>query len=322
MVTESPGDVEIDLDAAEKEAPKTKKDDTEVVVAEPVAKKVIAPDEGLEKLKKQLETEKQARADADRARQEADQRAQQSAESERQARTESQDNQIALVTNAINAVRSSNEALKAKYREARQANDADAEFDIQQSMSENAAKLVQLEAGKAALEKAPKPQPRQAQDPVEQFAGQLSPRSAQWVRSHPEYVRSQSKNSAMIGAHNIAMDRGIAPDSDEYFKFIETSLGLQQPVTNGAAGHAVTKTDDDDDATSEASRPAREQPAPASAPVSRGGNGTGSNPNRVTLTAAEVEMATMMKDANETDAQAIQNYAKNKALLKREGRLN
>jgi hypothetical protein len=29
-----------------------------------------------------------------------------------------------------------------------------------------------------------------------------------------------------------------------------------------------------------------------------------------------------MKDANETDAQAIQNYAKNKALLKREGRLN
>ena len=55
--------------------------------------------------------------------------------------------------------------------------------------------------------------------------------------------------------------------------------------------------------------------APPAAPVSRGGNGTGSNPNRVTLSAAEREMAQMMGMTN-------QEYAQNKLSLQKEGKLN
>ncbi len=317
-------EIKIDLDAVD---PKKAEKDTKVVKSEtkvadsetievkktdPETKRetreVITPDEGLEKLKKQLETERAARLESDR-------RAQEASESEVRARTDVQATQLDLVTNAIASVTQANVLLKSKYIEARAANDLDAEFEIQTELSKNAAKLDNLERGKAALEKAPKPQPRAPQDQVEQFAARLTPQSAAWVRAHPEYVRDPMKNRAMLAAHELAMSRGIQADTDAYFRAIEKTLELAgDPSANGAGTHIEIDPTGADDPTAQAAQPVRRAP-PAAAPVTRSGNGAGNRSNVVTLSAAEREMAKL-------NGMTDHEYAVQKVALQREGKLN
>ena len=59
--------------------------------------------------------------------------------------------------------------------------------------------------------------------------------------------------------------------------------------------------------------------SPPAAPVSRSGSGNGSRPNVVTLSSDEREMAKLMfPDSKNPEV----DYAKNKLLLQREGKLN
>jgi hypothetical protein len=172
-------------------------------------------------------------------------------------------------------------------------------------MSANSAKLLQLENGKAALEKAPKPQLRAPVDPVEQFVSRLTPQSASWVRAHPEFVRDAAKNRKMLAAHEMAMADGLQADTPAYFAAIEDTLKIR------AADPVVEHTDDP---TSEAAAPVR-RPPPAAAPVTRAGTSNGKRANVVTLTPAEVEIAEMMK-------MTPQEYAVQKSALIKEGKLN
>lgn len=299
-------EIKIDLDAIDEKVAKPAKGapkaaDTPEIKIEEAAKpaaEVLKPEDGLAKLQKQLDDERAARIESDR-------RAAESSAAEVAARTESQDNRLHLVTTALEAKKNANAALKSRYMEARAANDLDAEFEIQQEMSKNSAEIIQLESGKKALEAAPKPKPRPSTDPVEQFVSEMSPKSAAWVRSHPEYVRDDKLNRKMIRAHEDAIDDGIKADTPEYFASIERTLGLTTVKIEDPAA---------DDALSAAAAPTR-RAAPASAPVTRSGNGAGTRPNVVTLTREEVEMAEMM-------GQTPEEYAKNKQALKKEGRMN
>ena len=266
---------------------------------EPVKKAEVSTEveDGLKRVQKQLEDERAARLDADR-------RASEAARGEQAARLDVQETQKSLIDNAIATVNASQEALKSRYREARNANDIDVEFQIQEELSSNAAKLVQLEQGKKALESAPKPTIRMPEDPVEGFARDLSPRSGAWVRAHPEFVRDKGKNRQMIAAHELALARGCVVDSDDYFSSIEKTLDI-------AEAPQVDKTEES--ALSEASRP--KKAAPASAPVSRTGTASGTRSNVVKLTAEEVEIAKLM-------GMTEREYALNKVELQKEGRLN
>jgi hypothetical protein len=292
--------IEINIDEPEsKEA-----DDIKVVKAEDFPEKKqskeLEPEEGLENLRAQLEQERAARI-------KAEQMAQQHSETASKAQNEVQDSNLHLVNNAIETIKQNSEMLKASYREAMSVNDYDRSAEIQQAMSTNAAKLLQLEQGKQALESQPKVQPQRYQnnDPVEVLASQLTPRSAQWVRAHPQCATDPRLYQKMIAAHNIAMADGHSADSDEYFEAIEDTLKLGKRVD----------VSDSNDPTSEAAKPTQRRAAPPSAPVSRSGNGTGSRPNMVRLTSAEREMASLM-------GQTDQEYARNKIALQKEGKLN
>jgi hypothetical protein len=305
-------EIKVDLDAPEPEkAAKPAKVDAksvpepEIEVAEaPKAAKtpekvVIPPDEGLQKLKKQLEDERTARIDAER-------RAAESAEAERQALTKNQGTELDLVTNAITTVTQANDQLEEKYAAALQAQDFAGAAKINREMTANSAKLMQLEVGKQRLESAPKPVARVQQDAVEQFASRLTPQSAMWVRSHPEYVRDPAKNRKMLAAHEIAMADGHAPDSDGYFESVEGTLGIRQ---------AEAIAEPEIDPMKDTARPAARKSAPASAPVARSGNGGGSRPNVVTLSHEEREIAKM-------NGMTDREYALARESLKKEGRLN
>ena len=253
----------------------------------------------LEALKKQLEEERKGRQEAMRRANEAEQSAY-------AAQGEVQDTSLHLVSNAIDTVRQNNNILKSNYREAMAMQDFDTAADIQAEMSANAARLLQLEQGKQALENQPRqpaPKPYQA-DPVEALASQLSPRSAEWVRRNPQYATDPRLYQKMIAAHNLAMADDIPADSDDYFDAIEDTLRMRRQDNSR-----------DYDAMADAAKPTQRRSAPPAAPVSRSGGGGGSKPDRVTLSAAEREMASMM-------GMTIDEYGRNKLILQKEGKLN
>jgi hypothetical protein len=295
---------EIDAKAAAKPAKKTTiKDETAAgaAEAEPAAVPTASDtEEGIKKLKKQL-------ADEQAARVAAEQRAREAESGEVRAKTDVQATQLDLVKGAIATVTQSLDVLEGKYAEAASAGDWAAAAKVQREIGTNSARLLQLENGKTQLEKAPKPVIRESSDPVEQFTANMTPRSAAWVRAHPDYVRDARLNRKMIRAHEDAMDEGIKPDTDEYFDAIERRLELRQ---------APAQQDGDTDvALSDAARPTSQRsPAPAAAPVSRSGNGGGSRPNVVRLSAEQREIAKL-------NGMTDEEYARQVVALKAEGRL-
>lgn len=283
---------ELEIEVAEPEAPP--EDDVEVVEAKPEAKQEVTPEQGVEVLKAQLENEKAARQAEANARLQAEREA-------HTARGQVQDTNVQLVTNAISQVDQATEMLQGQYAEALSAQDYASAAKIQTELATNAARKLQLENGLEAMKAQKVAPPPQRSDPVEALAAQLSPQSAQWVRQHPEYATDQRLFQRMLAAHNLAVTDGIAPDTDDYFRSIEGTLGMTQRQQQQAQPQP-------------APQPAR-RAAPAAAPVGRGANGSSQNPNRVTLSREEVEMAEMM-------GMTPEEYGRNKLALKREGKLN
>lgn len=280
----------------------------DTVVIEPAAKKpeILKPEEGLEKLKKQLEDEQRDKQAATARASAAEADAAAARASEVQARTEVQDSRLSEITSAIARMKQTKELLKSSYMEAAAAGDHAKMADIQDQMTDATVDLKQLERGKQQIEAAPKPQPRPSitvADPVEKLAGQLSARSAAWVRAHPDHATG-SKYQKMIAAHQLAIADGVAADSDEYFEAIEHTLKLREPTV------VATEVD-----TTQQRATGGRSTAPAAAPVSRGGNGGGSKPRSMTLTREMREMASAM---GMTD----QEYAKYRQQLIDEGQIH
>jgi hypothetical protein len=226
-------------------------------------------------------------------------------ERERSARIDKDESEIHLVTNAIQTLNRDKEILRANYAQALRAGEFERAASINDEINEAATQLQQLQNGLEAMKSRPKvqPLPPQSADPVEAFAARLTPRSAEWVRAHPEFVKDSRLNRKMIAAHELAVADGHAPDTDGYFSAIEQTLNV---------GKKVAAPGGDEDASSSAAKVvARRDAAPAAAPVSRGGS---NRSNVVRLTAAEREMADMMNMKHE-------DYAKNKIALQKEGKL-
>jgi hypothetical protein len=277
-------DIQLDLDLDE-------------VVPAPDQPEIIPAKDGIEELRAQLDAERAARREAERRATEAQHR-------EHAARIDKEDTDIQLVSNAIDTLDRDTDLLKQSLQYAMQTGDHARAVEIQQELGDNSAKLLQLRNGLEAMKSKPKaPPPPVHSDPVEAFASRLSPRSADWVRSHPEFVRDPAKNRKMIAAHELAVADGIPPDTDEYFSAIEETLRVRPQR------QAPAQEEDAMDYSAKVTQ--RRDAAPAAAPVSRG---TSSRPNVVRLTAAEREMAEMMNMKPE-------DYAKNKMALQKEGKL-
>jgi len=254
-------------------------------------------------LREQLAAEKAGRVAAEK-------KLHQAAREVHSARSEVDETNLQLVVNAIDTVNRDIELLSQANTQAMQNGDFDRATKIQREISANEAKLLQLNNGREAMENAPRqPEPQLPPlDPVEAFASQLSPRSADWVRRHPEFVNDPRLNSKMIAAHNLAVADGIPTDSDDYFAAIEETLKItSKPVQNETGDQYAAKVVQRRDA------------APAAAPANRGNQSTSSNAIR--LNRDQLEMAEMLRGPNETKEEAIKRYAKNLNDLKKEGKI-
>ena len=273
--------------------------ETEVVGVE-AETPIVTAEEGIESLRKQVEDERSRREAAEQRAQQSQRAAQEAQNRAVQAHTEAEDANLSLVTNALGAVATDISIAKANYAAAMASGDYDAAAEAQMAMSDLAVRRRSLEDGKKAMETRPKQAPQPAgTDPVEALAGQLSAnggyKSAEWVRTHPEFARDARQYQRMIAAHNLAVADGtIQVETDAYFAEVERILGLTK-AASGAADPVAP--------------PPRRSPPPA-APVGRP-----ENPRAVRMSAEEVEMASMMGMTNE-------EWAKNRAALKAEGRLH
>jgi len=274
-------------------------DDAPVNVEKAAVVDEITPEEGINHLKKQLEDERKARADADRRANEAQHLA-------NRAQRDVQDGDYQLIVSAIDKAKSNSELLKNAYAESMAAGDYRRVADIQEALALNANKLSTLENGKSALEnKLRQPVQQVNNDPVEEFASRLTPRSANWIRNNPDYARDPKKYESMVRAHNHAMGEGYVPDTDAYFQHVESRLGLRN----------APEPEVDDDVVSVAAAPVQKRTAAPAAPTTRMASNTSGKPTTVRLTPEQREMASMM-------GQTPEEYARNMVALKREGRLN
>jgi hypothetical protein len=267
-------DVVIDL------TPETPK--VEAPKKEPKPKTIVQPEEGLEKLKQQLEDERKQKADESRLRQAAEARATTAEQTAATAQGHAQDSELTTVTTGLAHVKQLREGLRRSWADASAAGDHTKMAEVQDEMAEAAANQKMFERAEQELKTRPKPAPV-ITDPVEILAAKLSPRSASWLRSHPDHATG-NKYQKMIAAHQLALADGISPDTDEYFESIEGTLKLRQPE----ATH--TEPDIHIDTTPQKATGGRSA-APAAAPVSRSGTGNGSRPKSYTLTAAQQEAA-------------------------------
>jgi len=300
-------DVEIEVEAA----PEVAEDNIKVEIApEAPKRKAVKTEEGIESLRAQLEQRDSDLEQERAARSTAEKRAQEASQSAFTAQNEALDSNFHLVTNAISTIAQTNDILKSNYRDAMSVGDFERAADIQSEMSSNAAKLLQLEQGKQAIERAPRPQAPQPyiadrlQSVVNSLA-ETAPRSANWVRSHPEYARDDRLFQKMMSAHQLAVSDGIVPETDEYFAEIESILRIRRSDSS----------EDYSDPSRTAAQVTQRRSAPPAAPVSRSGTAPGTRPNTVRLTREQAEMAEMM-------GMTPQEYAKNMLLLQKEGKMN
>jgi len=204
--------------------------------------------------------------------------------------------QIDTVESGIAQVQAEASQAEQDYARAFEAGDGPAMARAQRVMMRAETNLAKLTEAKQDLQEAAKRGPVQQQtrqqaqpaaDPVERVASTLSPRSAAWIRSHPDCITDPKMNARMMAAHNLAIADDIPLDSDEYFERIEKGIRPVQQQERKTTKVAATEGDG-----------RRPSSGAASAAGSSGGMNGGAT--TVKLTAREA--------ASATDGTLVWNY--------------
>jgi hypothetical protein len=309
------------------EAPKIEKVKADKdVEAEP---KVDDREKALNDLRRQYEHQKKIAQAEREARQQAEAYARQQAQHIGYAQNEVQDSNLKIILNAIDATEQAAANAERDYAEAMAAGNYAMAAKAQRLIAQAESHLLQLQNGKSKLEESlqepvegsvyaqqvPSFEPNIPQDPVEMYASRLAPKSAQWLREHPDAV---GKIGKLTRAHQDATEDGIVPESPEYFRYIEDRLGYSGQGNDEPPAGSYQEPQRVSEAT-----PARK--SMASAPVTSSASMTSSrsngNPNQMTLSSSEVEVALLMEPELSRD-KAIEAYAKNKLALIKSGKIS
>ena len=267
-------------------------------------------------LVKQLDAAKAQTARERAAREEAERRARDAETRVGQSEGEARSSTLTAVVNAIEARQGAIETAQAALAAAWAANDFVEASKVNTRIGTLTAELLRLTEAKDFAEtqaKKPPVQVRQqpAGDGVEGFIAnaRLPPRSASWLREHPEVLGKQKK---LARAHDEAMeevgDSGF--ESPKYFQIIEGIMGVEkksQPSTE-----VVDEEHERQPARREVRPGAQEQRRAPAAPPSSGASAGASGRQ-------EVRMTPEMRRAAEISGISEEEYAKNYLAAKRQG---
>lgn len=247
-----------------------------------------------------LQTERKEKEEARRRAEIAERQA-------REAQTKVAQSELDVVSSSIMAVESERDAIRRELKDAMERGDVDGTVTANERLAEVTTTLKQLKEGKENLEKTRSETPVTSADPVESYISKFSPRSQEYLRQHQDLVTDASKNKKLIAAHYEAEAEGLAPDSDQYFAFIDQKLGFS------------------DDGAPQKQSSRRATPA---APVSRGGDlssgGSNTGANVVKLTPGEAKAAVdgsivWNSGPNRGEPIGVKEYARRKAMMMKSG---
>lgn len=234
---------------------------------------------------------------------EARRRAEMAERQAREAQTKVAQSELDVVSSSILAVESERDAIKRDLKDAMERGDVDATVAANERLADVTTTLKQLREGKDTLERT-RAEPQVSSDPVEAYIAKFSPRSQEYLRQHRDFVTDASKNKKLIAAHYEAEAEGLAPDTDQYFSFIDEKLGF--------SGEPAPKA------------PSRR--ATPAAPVSRGGDLSSGTPstNVVKLSPGEARAATdgsivWNSGPNKGEPIGVKEYARRKSMMMKNG---
>src|SRR5277367_6094359 len=224
--------------AAQAEVKKT--DTVQTEIKDPAMLELMSQYKELETRSAERETQ-----DAERIRnaETARQTAEREAETARKGQTSSH---LDTITTAISASEQDVDGAKAAIRAAKASGDVEAEIEAQDRLAKARATMIRLDEAKQDIEARIKTPTRREQpaklDPIEAFVQNRTPKTAAWIRSHPEYVQSDKGIRKLTAADAVAQDEGLIPDTAAYFDRVETYLGLRQ-AANGESLAKVAPTE-------------------------------------------------------------------------------
>lgn len=273
-------------------------------------------DPGIEDLRAQLAEER-------RRREAAESESSNLRNQNHQTQREVADSRVLVLDATIQRQEGEKAAIMSRLREAKEAGDYDAELKATDELSSINIDLKQTKLGKSRLEHEIEtggaPQQRQssapanASDAVEEMISRsnLDPRSAGWLRSHPEFA-AQNNNDKLQRAHAFAMSHdGVVPASDEYFRLLEERLGMRQ---------AQQPEDEQRTDTGRQPEERRASAAPA-APVSRsggmGGGGREIYPGITEIGNGKYRVSKEVQEAADIAGLTIKEYIENARGLTR-----
>jgi len=288
-----------------------KADVAKVEVKDPALEDLMAQYKDLEK---RAQDQEQRRRDAER--QAAEHKAEADASKKRETSS-----RLDTITTALSAAQEDAERAKSDIKAAHVAGDPDAMVEAQDRLAKARSQEMRLDEAKQDIEaraKAP-PQPRPApsNDPVEAFIQNRTQQTADWIRAHPEYVRSERGLRKLTAADAVAQAEDLIPDTPEYFARVEEYLGIGKKAEVEKAPTEAAQV--------QPKRSAAPPVAPGSAVSSNGSSGSPS----VALTQREVNAATdgtivwNWNDPNgkfkKGDPVGLQEMARRKLELQRRG---
>jgi hypothetical protein len=149
--------------------------------------------------------------------------------------------QLDTVENGIAATEAEARGAEQAYATAFEAGDGPAMARAQRLIARYETQLQRLTEARQDLQEQAKAKPadqqqgrqqpsqaRQTTDPVEHLAGSMTPKSAAWIRAHPEVATDPRAYNRMLAAHNLAIADDVAVESDEYFKRIEDGIKVKK----------------------------------------------------------------------------------------------
>lgn len=285
-----------------------------------------AADDPIADLKGQFATMTQRATAAETAHQQTAHQLEEARRELQTTKTEVVSSQLDTVLSGIQAANAEAEAAEKDFIAAAEAGDFGAQARAQRKMASAEARVQRLTEAKGDLEEAKaakpvqrtetRPEPRpETVDKVELFAKSMSPRSAAWIRSHPDCVTDPKKNFRMLSAHNQAMADDVAVDSDEYFQRIEA----------GVADKVAAKVDPKPEVKVDGGK----RPISAAASGANSGGGMNGGAQEVRLSAREVAAATDGTHTWNYDDPAgkfkkdspigVQEFARRKSIMQKQG---
>jgi DNA repair exonuclease SbcCD ATPase subunit len=284
--------------------------------------KVEPQEDDASDLRRQLDDMKRSKEEGDRrineeiaARQAAEQRGREREHEASQSKIRAEDAEYDAILNAIGAAESEAESAQRDIAMSSEASDAKGVAEASRRLARAESRLVQLQDGKEAIERAKTAQAAREkaggntqqqqrvtnqQPTIEEYINQL-PNLLQsqrdWLKAHPDALTDQRKNLRLQGAHVEAEDKGFRPGTAKYFTYLEERLGYQP---------AESDVDDEQD------EPVTVVSAPPSRSGVNAGTGRPSN-NKITLTPEQREMARLSGIDELTYARQLQKLQALKA---------